>query len=148
MPSEEYFIKIMGQENPTQDQQRYTNINSIVNIALLLLVASYFIYVSLGFKFRVNWQSRIRMVMIAVAFTARASLSLYDCFISYQLLESQKWRFYITYYVDVVFMMIYLTAIFRVVGSWTIFEEIQTQVKPSLQQIFSDGRNDFIRRRV
>lgn len=45
-------------------------------------------------------------------------------------------------------MMIYLTAIFRVVGSWTIFEDIQTQAKPSLQQIFSDGRNDFIRRRV
>jgi len=44
--------------------------------------------------------------------------------------------------------MVYLTAIFRVVGSWTIFEEVQTQVKPSLQQILSDGRNDFIRRRV
>ena len=45
-------------------------------------------------------------------------------------------------------MMIYLTAIFRVVGSWTLFQEIQTQVKPSLYQIFSEGRTEYVRQRV
>jgi hypothetical protein len=60
------------------------DINSIINIALLLIVALYFVYVSIGIKFRVNWQSRFRMVLIATAFTARAGLSLYNCFISYE----------------------------------------------------------------
>lgn len=86
--------------------------------------------------------------MIALAFVARAGLSIYNCLISYEQQQSQIWRFYVIYYIDVAFMTIYLTAIFRVVGTWTLFQEIKIQSNPSLLEIFSEGRTEFVRKRV
>ena len=34
------------------------------------------------------------------------------------------------YYVDVAFMLIYTTAIFRVVGGWTLLREVELYNKP------------------
>lgn len=72
----------------TKGQHLGIVVNSVINCVLLLLVIVYFIYIFIGVKFRLNWQSRLKMVFIGVAFTSRAGLSLYDCFVSFDKIIS------------------------------------------------------------
>ena len=52
----------------------------------MFVVAIYFAYVIMSVKLRLNWQSKIKMALVAIAFTLRASLSVYDCFVSFEVI--------------------------------------------------------------
>ena len=126
----------------TRQQHLGIVVNSAMNFIMLLIVAIYFVWVYATSKFRFNWQSRIRMLLIMIAFSLRAFLSFYDCFMSFETIVGQQWRFYVIYYIDVVFMMIYLTAIFRVIGSLSLIKEIKNQKQTSIKEMFQIDQHD------
>jgi len=96
-------------------------VNCIVNALMLAILGVYFLSVFTHIKLRSNIGSKIQTILVAVALILRFCLSLYDCIISIDEVTEQYWRFYITYFIGIMFMLIYLTLIFRVIGSWTLF---------------------------
>lgn len=99
----------------------------IVNGVMLAIIAVYFLYVINKIKIRSNFKSKLRIFFVGLAFTLRFVLCLYDFITDY---ETKRWRLFIIYFIGIMFMLVYVTLIFRVIGVWTIFIQIENQVKP------------------
>ena len=119
----------MGETPTTQSklEHRLFVANALINLILAVIVASYFLYVTGASKVRSNRYWRLSMLLVGVAFLVRVSLSIYDCFIPTSQMQTQLWRYFVVYYVDVAFMLIYTTAIFRVVGGWKLLSDLELQ---------------------
>ena len=107
--------------------------NACINLILAVIVASYFIYVNGASKVRSNLFWRLSMVLVGIAFCMRVSLSVYDCFIPTSQIQTQSWRYLVVYYVDFAFMLIYSTAIFRVIGGWKLLCDLEMQDEQSAE---------------
>jgi hypothetical protein len=76
------------------------------------------------------------MLLVGIAFLVRVSLSVYDVYIPTSQIETQYWRYLVVYYVDVAFMLIYSTAIFRVIGGWKLLSDLEMQNEQSAEVYF------------
>lgn len=89
------------------------------------------------------------MLLVGIAFCMRVSLSIYDCFIPTSQMQTQAWRYFVVYFVDVAFMLIYTTAIFRVIGGWKLLSDLEMQDESSAEVQFKEtisklNRNAFV----
>jgi hypothetical protein len=78
------------------------------------------------------------MLLVGIAFCVRVSLSIYDCFIPTSQMQTQNWRYFVVYFVDVAFMLIYTTAIFRVIGGWKLLSDLEVQDESSPEVQFKE----------
>lgn len=99
-------------------------LNASFTLIMLLVIAVYFFKVVRHIKLRQDLTSRIRQSLVTLALLVRFLLAVYDCWLTTAEINSQYWRYYLLFYIDIAQMMVYLTLIFRVVGSWTLFSQI------------------------
>jgi len=73
----------MGNQPSDQTQSEHSLFvaNACVNLIMALVVAVYFLKVKRTSKVRQNFQWRLSMILVAIAFMFRVLMSFYDCYI-------------------------------------------------------------------
>ena len=99
--------------------------NAVINGLMIVIVFGYYIIVILKIKLRSNPESKIKTFFVGLACISKFVLAVRSCF----QIDRQKidyWYLFVVYYfIGMMFMLIFLTLVFRVIGSWTIFSIIE-----------------------
>ncbi len=75
----------MGNTPSDQSKQDHISlvVNAWVNLIMMVVITSYFIFVTRSSKVRSNWQGKTIILLIGIAFAMRVLLSFYDCQVTF-----------------------------------------------------------------
>lgn len=120
-------------------------VDATVEFVMLVVVSLYFLLIMNKIKLRSNQESKCRTFWVGTACFLRFAMSFYDCFVPINEITHQYWRLYLSYFIGVMFMLIYLTLVFRVIGSWTLFSLIRMQDQPkTMRDIVAQSQDEHV----